>query len=204
MILLDPDLDPDPAPRGKAVAPSSVRRRTPLPKLERLPTPRTMSRFLADAQAAVRLRGAVTVLLTTDKAIRRLNRDFRGIDKATDVLSFPAERIPGPKSAEQSAEQAAGDLAISVDTARKQAAEQGHRLSIELKVLALHGLLHLAGYDHEIDDGRMARSERKLRAELGLPLGLIERANQGRTNQSDVTQGRPSQAASRPTRSRNR
>jgi probable rRNA maturation factor len=155
MILLDPDLDPDPTPRASR------------------PSVRALSGFLARAQAAVRLRGTVTVLLTTDSALRALNRRFRGKNKPTDILSFPA--VPsGP-------EKVAGDLAISVQTAQKQAEEQGHTLSIELRVLILHGLLHLAGYDHEADDGGMARRERQLRARLGLPLGLIERAAGGTT-----------------------
>jgi probable rRNA maturation factor len=134
----------------------------------KLPSARTLARFLASAQAAVRLRGQVTVLLTTDAAIRKLNRQFRGKNKATDVLSFPAEG-PGTQGI-------AGDLAISVTTALSQAAEQGHPLSTEIKVLILHGLLHLAGYDHEVDDGKMGRRERQLRAKLRLPQGLIERA----------------------------
>jgi len=134
----------------------------------RLPSARTLSRFLAAAQQAVRLKGHVTVLLTTDAAIRKLNRQFRGKNKATDVLSFPAEG-PGAKGI-------AGDLAISVTTALAQAAEQGHSLATEIKVLLLHGLLHLAGYDHEIDEGKMARRELQLRAKLQLPQGLIERA----------------------------
>ena len=115
----------------------------------------------------MKLRGKASVLLTTDASIRRLNRQFRGKDKATDVLSFPAD---GPAS-----EGIAGDLAISVPTAQRQAAACGHSLSTELKVLILHGLLHLAGFDHESDTGQMARRERKLRADLGLPQGLIER-----------------------------
>jgi probable rRNA maturation factor len=132
-----------------------------------VPSARTLARFLKEAQAAVRLKGLVTVLLTTDTAIRRLNRQFRGKNKATDVLSFPAEGI--------GAEEIAGDLAISIPTALRQAIEQGHPLSTEVKVLILHGLLHLAGYDHEADTGQMARRERLLRARLGLPQGLIER-----------------------------
>ena len=136
----------------------------------RLPSARTLARFLTQAQAAVRLRGQVTVLLTTDPSIRRLNRQVRGKNKATDVLSFPAEGV--------GAEQLAGDLAISVPTALRQAVEGGHSLSTELKVLMLHGLLHLAGYDHETDTGQMARRERLLRARLGLPQGLIERASE--------------------------
>jgi probable rRNA maturation factor len=75
-----------------------------------------------------------------------------------------------------SAEGIAGDIAISVTTALGQAAGQGHSLSTEIKVLILHGLLHLAGYDHEADAGQMARRERLLRGKLGLPQGLIERA----------------------------
>jgi len=132
----------------------------------RLPSARTLAGFLAAAQAAVRVKGQVTVLLTTDAAIKKLNRQFRGKNTATDVLSFPASGLGGM----------AGDLAISVTTALGQAAEQGHSLSTEIKVLVLHGLLHLAGFDHEVDDGKMARRERALRAKLGLPSGLIERA----------------------------
>jgi probable rRNA maturation factor len=134
----------------------------------RLPSARTLSRFLSMAQQAVRLKGQVTVLLTTDAAIAKLNRQFRGKNKATDVLSFPAQGV--------GAEGIAGDVAISVTTAMGQAAEQGHSLSTEIKVLILHGLLHLAGYDHEAGDGKMARRERLLRGRLGLPQGLIERA----------------------------
>ncbi len=170
MILLDPDLDPDPAPKttlAKRAAASAAA--TKSSKL-RLPSARTLSRFLATAQKAVRLKGQVTVLLTTDAAIRGLNRRFRGKNKATDVLSFPAEGL--------GAEGIAGDVAISVTTALRQAAGQGHSLSTEIKVLILHGLLHLAGYDHEADDGKMARRERLLRGRLGLPQGLIERAAQ--------------------------
>ena len=172
MILLDPDLDPDPTPRTIAVSPLGVRKRAKAPWADRIPTKQTLSRFLKQAHAAVRLRGEVTVLLTTDAAIRKLNKQFRGKNKATDVLSFPAEG-PMPGTA---AEEMAGDLAISVETARRQAAEQGHALTCELKVLVLHGLLHLAGYDHEADAGEMARKERLLRGRLRLPLGLIERA----------------------------
>ncbi|MGB7549172.1 MAG: rRNA maturation RNase YbeY [Terracidiphilus sp.] len=142
------------------------------PRDLRLPSARTLTRFLREAQAAVRLKGDVTVLLTTDAAIRKLNKKFRGKDKATDVLSFPAISVPGFKGAEA----LAGDLAVSVPTALRQAVEQGHALSVEVKVLILHGLLHLAGYDHETDTGRMARRERLLRGRLGLPQGLIERA----------------------------
>jgi probable rRNA maturation factor len=164
MILLDPDLDPDPTPTTTAAKETAA---SGPGKTQKIPAARTLARFLALSQKAVRLKGQVTVLLTTDPAIRKLNRQFRGKNKATDVLSFPAEGI--------GAEDIAGDLAISVPTARKQAIEQGHSLSTEIKVLILHGLLHLAGYDHEADEGQMARRERLLRAKLGLPQGLIER-----------------------------
>lgn len=162
MIVIDPDLDPDPAATVKKSAATPDR-----DKNLRLPSARTLGRFLAEAQTQVRLRGQVTVLFTTDLAIRQLNRRFRHKNKATDVLSFPAG---GPV-----ASHIAGDLAISVPTARRQATEHGHPLSTEVKILILHGLLHLAGYDHEVDEGQMARRERRLRARLRLPTGLIER-----------------------------
>jgi probable rRNA maturation factor len=155
MILLDPDLDPAPSLHGRKLS------------------ARAFTRFLAQAKTAVRLRGEVNVLLTTDRTIRRLNRDYRGKNKATDVLSFPASEFV--QNQRKNPEK--GDLAISVDTARRQGAACGHALEAEIKILILHGLLHLAGYDHETDDGRMARRERQLRARLGLPQGLIERAH---------------------------
>jgi len=167
MILLDPGLDLKKSQRTTAPEPSSVPPHSSAPKsATRIPSARTLAEFLRKAQASVRLRGQVTVLLTTDRRIRQLNRDFRGKDKATDVLSFPA--VPGP-------EKIAGDLAISIPTARKQAAACRHSLTSEIKILILHGLLHLAGYDHETDTGQMAHRERTLRARLNLPLGLIER-----------------------------
>ena len=168
MILLDPDLEPDPAPKTTLSKRATVSAVPAKLRDLHLPSARTLARFLSRARAAVRLRGQVTVLLTTDAGIRKLNRRFRGINKATDVLSFPAA---GPVVS-----QVAGDLAISVPTALRQAVEQGHGLATEIKVLVLHGLLHLAGYDHEADTGRMARRERLLRGRLGLPQGLIERA----------------------------
>jgi probable rRNA maturation factor len=114
-------------------------------------------------------RGTVTVVITTDRRIRTLNRTWRGLDAATDVLSFPAGDDPGPA-------RHLGDLVISRDTAARQARAEGHALGTELRVLALHGLLHLLGYDHERDSGRMARIERRLRRQGGLPAGLIERS----------------------------
>lgn len=179
MILFDPDLTP-------ASSKGSTRPASPVAETnDRLPSARALTRFLHLAQAAVRLRGAVSVLLTTDAAIRRLNRTFRGKNKATDVLSFPAAPAVRPtRRAPQRGklvnEPVAGDLAISVPTARKQAREHGHAVGVEIKILMLHGLLHLAGYDHEIDEGQMARRERTLRAKLKLPLGLIERSAGGK------------------------
>ena len=161
-------MDPDPS------TPARLNKRPPSTaqagRSLRVPSARVLAGFLREAQAAVGLRGHVSVLLTTDRAIRRLNRQFRGKDKATDVLSFPAESFI------QKQEGIAGDLALSVPTALRQARAQGHPLSVEIKVLMLHGLLHLAGFDHETDKGQMARRERLLRGRLGLPQGLIERS----------------------------
>jgi probable rRNA maturation factor len=167
MILLDPDLDSGLPTQEKLQKMPGGSTRTAPPRKQRIPNARTLARFLREAQAAVKLRGQVTVLLTTDVAIRRLNRQFRGKNKTTDVLSFPAF-APGLMKI-------AGDLAISVNTARRQAEERGHSVAAEIKVLMLHGLLHLAGYDHETDEGEMARREQKLRAKLHLSRGLIER-----------------------------
>jgi probable rRNA maturation factor len=165
MILFDTDLGSDSVPDRQSA------RLAAIPRNDRVPSVRTLARFLSEARSAVRLRGQVTVLLTSDAAIRRLNKQFRGKNKATDVLSFPALEMVGRMVGDL-----AGDLAISVETARRQAREQGHALSVEIKVLMLHGLLHLAGYDHETDSGEMAKRERLLRGRLGLPQGLIERA----------------------------
>lgn len=167
----DPGMDPDPATSARLTKRSSTTAQTG--RDLRVPSGRVLAGFLRDAQEAVGLRGHVSVLLTTDRAIRRLNRQFRGKDKATDVLSFPTEAFI------QKQEGIAGDLAISLPTALRQARAQGHPLSVEIKVLMLHGLLHLAGFDHETDKGRMARREKLLRGRLGLPQGLIERAEPG-------------------------
>ena len=129
-----------------------------------------LTRFLSRAREAVGLAGEVEVLLTSDTQIKQLNRDFRGKNKPTDVLSFPAP--------EEIAEEHAGDLAISLDTAARQAESFGHSLGDEVRVLMLHGLLHLKGMDHEVDSGEMATRELELRRELKLPATLIERASQ--------------------------
>lgn len=168
MILVDPDLDSDTGPHASASKRASSTDPPPVDRRLRVPSARVLARFLRQAQAQVRLRGEVSVLLAAEGKIRRLNRQFRGKDKATDVLSFPAP--------DAMAGEVAGDLAISVPTALRQAREQGHTLAVEIKVLILHGLLHLAGHDHERDDGEMARRERRLRGRLGLPQGLIERS----------------------------
>jgi probable rRNA maturation factor len=126
-----------------------------------------LTRFLNHARGAVGLRGDVDVLLADDSTLRRLNKSFRGKDKPTDVLSFPAPRSFAAKHA--------GDLAISLDTAARQATAYGHTLRDEVRILLLHGLLHLSGEDHEIDGGEMAAREAMLRRELRLPTALIER-----------------------------
>ena len=120
--------------------------------------------------APARARGAVSVAIVGDRAIRRLNREYAGVDAATDVLSFPAA---GPRVGE---EPLLGDIVIAAGIARRQAREAGHSLADEVKLLALHGLLHLLGYDHHGDGGRMARVETRLRRKGGLREGLIERA----------------------------
>ena len=104
-------------------------------------------------------------VVTSDRELRRLNRDFRKKDYATDVLSFPAIKPNG----------FLGEIAISFPRARHQAAQYGHGVGQEIEILMLHGLLHLLGMDHENDRGRMERAERKCRDVLGLPRGLIER-----------------------------
>jgi len=125
-------------------------------------------RFVRKACAAVKLQGTVNVLITNNREMCSLNRRFRGKDAATDVLSFPA--VPGLPG------KLAGDLAISGDIATENAKQFGHAVEDEVKILILHGVLHLAGYDHETDDGKMGRKEAQLRVALKLPVGLIARA----------------------------
>jgi probable rRNA maturation factor len=103
---------------------------------------------------------SVTCLITDDRELRELNRKFLRKDFPTDVLSFPSSN----------------EIAISLDRAAAQAAEFGHSIEDELRILMLHGLLHLAGMDHEIDAGEMARAEVRWRKRLQLPPGLVERA----------------------------
>jgi probable rRNA maturation factor len=131
-----------------------------------------LTRFLGRARRAAGVTGEVDVLLAGDRTLRKLNRKFRGKDSPTDVLSFPA----GASTMFFGGRELAGDLAISLETAGRQARAYGHSLEEEVKVLLLHGVLHLAGMDHETDSGEMAAREAELRAKLGLTKNLIARA----------------------------
>jgi probable rRNA maturation factor len=142
-----------------------------------------LNRFVARARRAVRLPGMVNVLITSGAELKSLNRRFRGKDRPTDVLSFPVEA--GLKK------QFAGEIAISAEIAAQNAHALGHTAAQEIKILILHGLLHLRGYDHECDNGTMARREKQLRAELRLPRGLIERTIDRTTDQSPRSKRRP-------------
>lgn len=108
------------------------------------------------------------LVLVDDNEIQDLNKEHRGKDKPTDVLSFPFEsefdHLP------------LGSIIISVDTAKRQANEEGNSLEMELQILFLHGLLHLQGYDHETDNGEMNEKEEELRKNLNLSSGLINRS----------------------------
>jgi probable rRNA maturation factor len=137
----------------------------------------------------------VTIALVSDRRVRTLNRQYRGIDRATDVLSFPAgdgiSVEPGRQSRRRTRGSAddtnvepalqsrrtvfLGDIVIARGVAARQAREAGHGERTEWRVLALHGLLHLIGYDHEQDEGEMRRAEARLRRKGGLGAGLIER-----------------------------
>ena len=147
-----------------------------------------LSRWLTRV-APARARGTVNIAVVSDRRVRALNQRYRGHDRPTDVLSFPATNWPQRRqnpqrpvskrglasSASSAANVFLGDIVIARGVARRQAREVGHPESTELRVLALHGLLHLLGYDHEHDNGAMARFERKLRRKGGLREGLIER-----------------------------
>jgi probable rRNA maturation factor len=140
-----------------------VKRPQPEPK----PTSaQTLSRFATRAQHLLGLKGEVSICITSNREMQALNRRFRKNNKATDVLSFPSQT-----------KGTAGDIAISLEIAASNAETLGHSLATEVKILILHGLLHLAGYDHEIDDGEMLEREAALRREFKLPVGLIERAH---------------------------
>ncbi len=143
----------------------------PVPRLSRT----TLARFVTHTRRAVKLTGQVNVLVTDDAQMRELNRKFRKKYKPTDVLSFPSLESTSP-SVKKNAVRFAGDLAISRDIAAINAEQLGHSLAEEIKILVLHGLLHLAGYDHEQDAGEMARKEARLRRVLRLPESLTERS----------------------------
>ena len=141
-----------------------------------------VARWLARV-APARVRGVVSLALVSDATIRALNRDYRGVDRPTDVLSFPMTAPGRPREGRRrAAGQPAtvsdflGDVVIARGVARRQAARAGHSELTELRVLALHGLLHLLGYDHEHDAGGMLAAERRLRRKGGLREGLIERS----------------------------
>jgi probable rRNA maturation factor len=126
--------------------------------------PRAVSGFARKLEQQVAKGRPFDCLITGDAELRRLNREWRGKDYPTDVLSFP-DGVGGRL----------GDLAISAMRARAQAREFGHSTEEEVRILMLHGVLHLLGMDHETDRGRMARAEKRWRRALGLPNGLIER-----------------------------
>jgi len=115
-----------------------------------------LRRVLGGAAEALRARGEVSLVLAGDRLLHRLNRDYRGKDRPTDVLSFPGD----------GGEAGLGDVVISVETAARNARALGRPLAQEIDVLALHGFLHVLGYDHEADDGAMDRLERRLRTRL--------------------------------------
>src|SRR5256885_10024056 len=129
---------------------------------------RALAGFALKAGRATGLRGAVSVLITGNPSMRRLNSSFRGKNRPTDVLSFPAAA---------SANGFVGDIAISLDIAETNARRLEHSVADEIRILILHGMLHLAGYDHENDKGEMAKKESLLRRRFGLPTGLIERSD---------------------------
>jgi probable rRNA maturation factor len=139
-----------------------------------------LDRFVARARRAAGLRGSVNVLITSSAAVRSLNRQFRRHNEATDVLSFPSSTFAavGRKT------RFAGEIAISADIAAQNSASLGHSVADEIKILALHGILHLAGFDHERDNGEMARKEARLRRALRLPAALIERTQSARRSGS--------------------
>jgi probable rRNA maturation factor len=121
--------------------------------------------FARDLRDAVARKRDFVCLITDDRELRRLNRQFRGSDYATDVLSFPGT------------EDSLGEIAISAGRAAAQAREFGHSRLDEIRILMLHGLLHLLGMDHETDRGHMARAEARWRKKLDLPVGLIARVS---------------------------
>jgi probable rRNA maturation factor len=145
-----------------------------------------LERFLLCARRAAGLKGTVNLLVTSSAEVRSLNRQFRGKNKETDVLSFPANSQRTIPMTARGALRLAGEIAISAEVAKQSAALRGHSAADEVKILALHGILHLAGFDHERDNGQMERRERRLRTALRLPAGLIERNTSGSNTGSDT------------------
>jgi probable rRNA maturation factor len=133
-------------------------------------SPSTLERFVLRARRAVHLRDPVNVLVTSSLELRALNQRFRAADKPTDVLSFASPPMLGNRP-----RPLAGEVAVSAEIARENAERLGHSVANEVKILVLHGILHLAGFDHEQDHGEMARKESRLRRQLKLEVGLIER-----------------------------
>lgn len=129
---------------------------------------RALRRFAKHLSKRVANGRSFCCLVTNDEALRKLNSQFRQLDQPTDVLSFPRNTGHGEL----------GELAISVERAAGQARQYGHGVLDEVRILMLHGVLHLVGMDHKRDRGEMARAERKLRIEFGLPDSLISRATQ--------------------------
>lgn len=122
-----------------------------------------LARFARHAQKLAEFSGEVNILVSGNRRLQELNRKFRHKNGPTDVLSFLSDGV--------------GDIAISLEMARRNAARYRHSLADELKILVLHGMLHLAGHDHEVDNGTMAELETRLRARLKLPGSLIARAS---------------------------
>ena len=110
--------------------------------------------------------GDVELVFVNDDEMRKINHEHRGIDKATDVLSFPYEQVSGGLM---------GSVVISTDTANRVAGELGHSIECEIALLFLHGVLHILGYDHEIDDGQMREKEKEVIEHFSLPDSLIIR-----------------------------
>jgi len=131
-----------------------------------------LEQFLRKVKREIGIAGAeVTVCLVSDAHMAQLNEAYRGKSGSTDVLSFPAENRKKPmaiRRAARGANVALGDVAIAPETARRYARRNGRALGTELRVLMLHGVLHLMGYDHETDRGEMDRAEQRLRRRLGV------------------------------------
>ncbi len=149
--------------------------------------PRLLNSFVTKAAKTAGLRGVPDILITNNRMMRRLNSRFRGKNSTTDVLSFPALAVDG----------CVGDIVISADVAAYNSRAMRHSVSDEVQILILHGILHLAGYDHENDQGEMAEREMALRKKLGLPSGLIERNSKPKTSLAPSTRYARSERAVR-------